>query len=77
MSGARVERSDLVIRAALEQRPASCWERLLDAADELVHVHEVPVGEVAARIRLALAAGNESSDGAAPTFGPLSGQRPR
>ena len=52
--------SDLVaIRAALAERPNSCWERLLDAADELAHVHDVPVGEVIARIKLALAAVDE------------------
>lgn len=47
------------VSAALEQRPGSCWERMLDAADELVEVHGVPVEEVIARIRLAFASGNE------------------
>jgi hypothetical protein len=59
MSGDGVEQLDAAIRAALEQRPASCWERLLDAADELVELHEVPVEEVIAGVRLAFSAGGE------------------
>jgi hypothetical protein len=54
------EPSDLVaIRAALSERTNSCWERLLDAADELAHVHKVPVGEVIARLKLSFAPGDE------------------
>jgi len=59
MSGDGVQQVDSAILAALGQRPASCWERLLDAADELVQVHGVPVEEVIARVRLALSAGSE------------------
>jgi hypothetical protein len=46
----------VAIRAALAERPNSCWERLLDAADELAHVHKVRVDEVIARIELSIAA---------------------
>ena len=58
MSADGVERIDAAFLAALEQRPGSCWERLLDAADELGQVHEVPVAEVIARVRLAFSAGS-------------------
>ena len=47
------------VSVALEQRPGSCWERMLDAADELVEVHGVSVEEVLARIRLAFGLGHE------------------
>jgi hypothetical protein len=61
-AASRVNGDGRAVRAlhtALEQRAGSRWEQLLDAADELVQVHEVRVGEIIDRIRLALGAEDE------------------
>jgi hypothetical protein len=64
-NGAGAERSDVALDAAFEQAPGSCWARLLGAADELVHTHQIPVEEVTARISLCLAHGHVANGGMA------------
>ena len=45
------ERDEDVVRAALSARVLGCWERLEDAASELVELHGFSVDEIVARVR--------------------------
>ena len=51
--------SDLaVLKAALDARRESCWDRLEDAVDELLELHGVPREQILGRIRASARAGD-------------------